>query len=370
MPTGNTGSGKIIKGYVDSLCLQEIQTSGDIVKQRLKTVHPKCFASTLPTTKELGAAIGVNPKIQIKEILFNDLSSPNWIGVRVGDTSPYTVISVYAGGTSQELGKVKGLVIISGDFTMVESLDDRWEGKGLVIKGGEMDQWECLKSKLDFTDVGSVGEFTWQNYSAPPLATKTRLHRTYVTQALANSFLRATASPYYNTCASNHYPPVVTKLDDKATKVRSNWFHIDPTLFKLPCVQEAMSHIWEWNHKDPPAPQWSRAVKHTQLFLIQIKKGVTAIRKKRQEEIYTKLSLLESKTHTLNKEEVKEIAEMRSQIKTAEEIQPKQLQAYLKGWWKEREDQPVKKICRTLKRRQDQELLPLLVKKDGSLAGS
>lgn len=113
--------------------------------------------------------------------MFNDLPSPNWIGVRVGDTSPYTVIFVYVGRTSQELGKVKGPIIISEDFNMVESLDDRWECKGLVIKGGEMDQWECLQSKLDFTDVGSVGEFNWQNYSAPPLATKTRLHRTYVT---------------------------------------------------------------------------------------------------------------------------------------------------------------------------------------------
>lgn len=128
-----------------------------------------------------------------------------------------------------------------------------------------------------------------------------------------------------------------------------------------------MSHIWEWNHKDPPAPQWSRAVKQTQLFLIQI---VNAIKKKREEEMYAKLSLLGSKTHTLNKEEVKEIAEMRSQIKTAEEIQAKQLQTYLKGWWKEREDRPLKEICKTLKRKQDQEFLPLIVKKDGSLAGS
>lgn len=131
---------------------------------------------------------------------------------------------------------MEGPVILSGDFNMVEDISDRWDGKGNVINGEEKIQWEHCKTELDLTDVGFKGDFTWQNYSAPPLARKARLDRTYISQAMANAFLRAQASTCFNTCASDHYP-ILTRLDDQENKVRAKWFHTDPSLFKLPCVQ-------------------------------------------------------------------------------------------------------------------------------------
>ena len=46
-------------------------------------------------------------------------------------------------------------VILTGDFNMVETLEDRWEGKGLTVSGGgEKDQWTSLKTGFDLTDLG------------------------------------------------------------------------------------------------------------------------------------------------------------------------------------------------------------------------
>ena len=40
----------------------------------------------------------------------------------------------------QELSLVKGQFIFSINFNMVEILEDRWEGKGMAIRGGELEQ--------------------------------------------------------------------------------------------------------------------------------------------------------------------------------------------------------------------------------------
>lgn len=73
--------------------------------------------------------------------------------------------------------------------------------------------------------------------------------------------------------------------------------------------------------------------------------------------MHARLTQLEPKTYTLNHEEVKEISVIRAHLKLVEEIQTKQLHTFLKGWWKEREDWPIKEIFKTLKRKQDQDLL-------------
>lgn len=203
----------------------------------------------------------------------------------------------------------------------------------------------------------------------PPLARKARLDRTYVLGALANAFIRSSASTNYTTCASDHYP-IVTKLDDKESKVCANWFHTDPQLFKLPCVQEAISRIWKWEGNLSPTAKWSSAVKDTQTMLIQVKKEATMIRKRKQEKLYAELAVLEGKGHMLSGEEMKAVQALRSSIQRTEETQAKQLQCFLKGWWRETEDRPVKEIFKTLKRKQVQEAVPLLTKKDGSRAGS
>ena len=111
-------------------------------------------------------------------------------------------------------------------------------------------------------------------------------------------------------------------------------------------------------------------MKATQLFLIQIKKQAAVIKKRRAEELYAKLASLEAKIGGLSQQEVKDIAEIKAHIRIAEEQQAKSLQVYLKGWWKEREDRPVKEIFKTLKRKQDYEQMPMLESPEGVLVGS
>ena len=71
----------------------------------------------------------------------------------------------------EELSSLTGQVIIIGDFNMVEHVEDRWEGKGIVLRGQEeLDSWNAMKHQLDLVNVGNIGEYTWQNCSPPPLA--------------------------------------------------------------------------------------------------------------------------------------------------------------------------------------------------------
>ena len=235
---------------VDVVCLQEIKASGETAKQRLQAVHPKfIWFHTANSQGTGGAAIGINPKLQLQDIMLSNLPSPNWVGVKIGGASPLTVVSVYAGGSTQsradmwqELSGLQGPVILSGDFNMVEFIEDRWEGKGVTIKGSELTQWEALKNSLDLTDIGDIGKFTWQNYSAPPMARKARLDKTFVLTAVANKYIRVKIAPNFNTCLFDHHP-IIISLDNKANKARSNWFHTKLSLFQLASVQEAIKVI-------------------------------------------------------------------------------------------------------------------------------
>lgn len=64
-------------------------------------------------------------------------------------------------------------------------------------------------------------------------------------------------------------------------------------------------------------------MKETQKLLIQVKEEATNIRKKKQEALYAKLSELEAKSKLLNEAGIREVQELRSQIKGTEEIQAK-----------------------------------------------
>lgn len=118
---------------VNFICLQEIKATGSILQQRLQTVHQSLhWFSTNNPQGSGGAAIGVSPKLDIKEVVESALSSPNWIGVKIKGPIPFSVVSVYAGGSVNdrtemwiELQQLEGPVILTGDFNMVESIKDR-----------------------------------------------------------------------------------------------------------------------------------------------------------------------------------------------------------------------------------------------------
>lgn len=87
----------------------------------------------------------MHPQLIIEEVLYSNASQPNWIGVKKGGPSPYTVISIYAGGSVpertqiwEELSSIQGEIILAGDFNMVENIDERWKSKGQTLKGQKL----------------------------------------------------------------------------------------------------------------------------------------------------------------------------------------------------------------------------------------
>ena len=67
---------------------------------------------------------------------------------------------------------------------------------------------------------------------------------------------------------------------------------------------------------------------------------------------------------------MKIVCQLRPKIKQDEDSQARGLNTFLKGWWKDREDRLVKEIFRSLKKKQTQELISRLRKKDGDLVAS
>lgn len=56
----------------------------------------------------------------------------------------------------EELTKLQGSIIIFGDYNMVENCEDRWEGKGVTLKGMDLSMWYKVMTNLDLTDIGST----------------------------------------------------------------------------------------------------------------------------------------------------------------------------------------------------------------------
>ena len=78
-------------------------------------------------------------------------------------------------------------------------------------------------------------------------------------------------------------------------KVRDAWFHTNPSLFELPSIQRGIADIWRKKFKGDfnPAKDWSKAVRETQSFLINMRKEVQKIRENRRARKYARLQALE-----------------------------------------------------------------------------
>lgn len=77
-----------------------------------------------------------------------------WVVAEFTGDCPFTVVSIYAGGSvtertnlCKEISSLPGPLILVGDFNMVESSIDRLKGKGQVLSGAEKREWDkCLDS--------------------------------------------------------------------------------------------------------------------------------------------------------------------------------------------------------------------------------
>ncbi|MCO5559278.1 hypothetical protein L7F22_012874 [Adiantum nelumboides] len=241
---------------------------------------------------------------------------------------------------------------------MVESLKDRHLSLGTTLKGVEQQKWDSLKSKLNLWDVGTEGEFTWQNYSKGANTRKARLDSCYIDLAVINSFARVKAKPRFTSCLSDHYPLSIS-LDDEGSKVRNQWFHTDPALFMLPVVQETLSIIWmeSFRAHRSPARAWSQALRSTQRYLIHTRKEVANIKRQRRDNIYKDLSALESGPQGKITQEA--ITILRGKLKEEEDIRLKHSTAFFKHWWAGKVNRPSKEMFRSIKKKNAKERVPL-----------
>lgn len=83
-----------------------------------------------------------------------------------------------------------------------------------------------------------------------------------------------------------------------------------------------------------------------------------------------KVKELESSDSCLSKEQAQELLSARASLKDLEMLKAKELNLFLKGWWAEKEDRPVKELFRKLKKKHELDFVPLLMKEDGSKARS
>ena len=103
---------------------------------------------------------------------------------------------------------------------------------------------------------------------------KARLDRCNISQEIGQCFIRIECKVSYSTNLSDHYP-IITKLSNEEKRIKNKWFHTNPSLLKLPMVQEEITRIWKevFSIGLSPVKAWSSVVKSTQSFLICVSIG-------------------------------------------------------------------------------------------------
>ena len=72
------------------------------------------------------------------------------------------------------------------DFSMVESLKDRWKEMGQVARGKKKISWLNLVSLNNLLDISKQTSFSWANNQLGDSYMATRLYRVYMIASLYN----------------------------------------------------------------------------------------------------------------------------------------------------------------------------------------
>ena len=254
---------------------------------------------------------------------------------------------------------------------MVECQQDRYQKRGQVIAGTKKREWLALKNHLNLIDVGNTREFSWQNYGEGPSLRKARLDRCYISQEIEEHFIHTECKVSYSTSLSAHYP-IITKIDNEEKRIKNKWFHTNPSLFKLPMVQEEITRIWKdfFSIGYSPAKAWSLAVKSTQSFLICVSIGRKKLREHKKKKAQRAIEKLEKE---VNEGQQEAMVELREQKKTLSKIEDKEVEeaaVFFREWWVGQADRPSKQMFQMLKVKQSSEFIPLLKYQQGNMVHS
>lgn len=231
----------------DIFVLTEIKLAGKDLMFRLSNFSSRLKWFVTPHSQGSGGiAIGVNLSLFDKASDVTFQSNNQWIKIKF---EKFYVVGIYASCLSSqrtqawaELLDLDAPCIVIGDFNMTEHLSDRYLQKGSVIQGAELEKWQELKEHLGLIDVGTPGEFSWQNYATDSLHRKARLDRCYVSQSLRDELGDFECKTDISTCLSDHYP-IKAHLCSTTSKSRAFWFHADASLFKIPMVKQEIKNI-------------------------------------------------------------------------------------------------------------------------------
>lgn len=253
----------------DILCLQEIKCTNFILDSNLSSNQWKWFHSVHEVGKG-GTTIGFNQWLvpPIKKVS----QHKHWVSIELYLPFNIQVVSVYAPCNNRERTQVwKDLSlslttsVICGDFNMVDSLDDRHQGKGYVVQGLEIHEWLNLFSNINLVDCSSDTGFTWSNKQLGDCFRAARLDRFLLSCSLINRW------PFLNYRVDNSiqlsdHKPVIMLLISSGKDNRTGWFHVDPTLFYFPEVQTDVQNIILEAFNNSPSPALSPGPFLSKLF--------------------------------------------------------------------------------------------------------
>ena len=221
----------------------------------------------------------------------------------------FVLIGIYANSPQIYRGKIWDSlikkfdqpIILIGDINMVEFPKDRYMKHGQTISRSEKLAWNACKIHFNLVDIGTTGQFTWQNYGMGDLLRKAWFDRCYVSQELSTTFVTMDCQSLFDSCISDHYP-ICTNLTSDDKKNASKWFHTNHNLFNLPLVKEEMAKIWKhfFNIGITLARAWSLAVKSTQSLLICTRMGRQKIREQRKRSLSMQVETLEKRANSGN----------------------------------------------------------------------
>ena len=177
------------------------------------------------------------------------------------------IISVYAPNSPREralvwndLSGFAGDTLLCGDFNMVESSIDRFQGLGYVLQGIEEVDWLDMSCSLDILDVSQDSGFTWTNKQAGTDFRSARLDRFYASDSLIARWPILKSFVDNSTQVSDHNP-LILQASSTDQISRNGWFHADPSFFKFPEVIADVTQIFKESFAkfSSPSKAWAQA---------------------------------------------------------------------------------------------------------------
>lgn len=251
--------------------------------------------------------------------------SNNWISINisVGDIL-VNLLTIYAPAQSAARRNLWASLPVSNLPSllvgMVESLSDRWQGRGIIIREAELQLWDTLCSHLELTYFTNDSSFTWSNQQVGENHRRARLDRGYLSKSLFDLSSGIRVFSFSNFLYSYHKPVYMSIKFDSGTLPPPSWFKLDPVLLKNKEVKSEIETIWieEFKIYNSPSTAWSLAMSKTSLFLQTARKRIAYQRAQRLHEITTEIELLELSPQAADQSKPKDLKNNQLQLEKEE----------------------------------------------------